>query len=44
VDQTIYVDSCHLTQEGNEILAHNIARMMGLPRASEPGDAPTRDR
>ena len=36
--QTIYVDSCHFTQEGNRILARNIARMMGLPEPSEPPD------
>jgi hypothetical protein len=36
--QTIYVDSCHVTQEGNSILASNIARMMGLPEPSEPPD------
>jgi len=30
VEQTVYVDSCHFTQEGNAILGFNIAKEMGL--------------
>jgi len=44
VPQTIYVDSCHVTQEGNRILAGNIARMMGLPEPSESDRDPIKDK
>ena len=44
VPQTIYIDSCHVTQEGNWILAGNIARMMGLPEPSGNDSDPTKDK
>lgn len=44
VPQTIYTDSCHVTQEGNRILAGNIARMMGLPEPSGNDSDPTQDK
>jgi len=44
VPQTIYVDSCHVTQEGNRILARHIARMMGLPEPSGSDSDPTKDK
>ncbi|MAG64185.1 hypothetical protein CMO84_11765 [Candidatus Woesearchaeota archaeon] len=44
VSETIYVDSCHVTQEGNRILANNIARMMGLPEPSGNDSAPPKDK
>ena len=42
--QTIYVDSCHVTQEGNRILARNIARMMGLPEPPDKESDSTKDK
>jgi hypothetical protein len=44
VPQTIYVDSCHVTQEGNRILADNIARMMELPERPDRNSDPTKNK